>query len=42
MDYFKTEKTGLTSSTLLIWFWCLFTHVVLDMFTSWGHKFYGL
>jgi inner membrane protein len=27
---------------LLIWFWCLFTHVLLDMFTSWGHKFYGL
>jgi hypothetical protein len=39
MDYFKTEKTGFdflhASYVVLV----SVTHVLLDMFTSWGHKF---
>jgi inner membrane protein len=35
----KQKRTGLTSSMLLIWLLCLFTHVLLDMFTSWDTSF---
>jgi inner membrane protein len=31
----EKEKINFKSATLLA-FWCLFTHVVLDLFTSWG------
>ncbi|MEA9414899.1 metal-dependent hydrolase [Flavobacterium sp. PL02] len=35
----EQEKINFRSATILV-FWCLFTHVLLDMFTSWGTQIF--
>ena len=35
----EQEKINFRSATTLV-FWCLFTHVLLDMFTSWGTQIF--
>jgi inner membrane protein len=35
----EQEKINFRSATVLV-FWCLFTHVLLDMFTSWGTQIF--